>query len=84
MDNKKKIKAKANANRVAAYALSGVMLASVIPYNVFASPDVAKNEIPASITSNQGLEVGPAKTPTPVGDPAPDALSSATYYKKAN
>lgn len=37
MDNKKKAKAKANANRVAAYALSGVMLASMIPYNVFAS-----------------------------------------------
>ena len=36
MDNKKKLKAKANANRVAAYALSGVMLASMIPYNVFA------------------------------------------------
>lgn len=37
MDNKKKLKAKANANRVAAYALSGVMLASMIPYNVFAN-----------------------------------------------
>lgn len=39
MDNKKKAKAKAkaNANRVAAYALSGVMLASMIPYNVFAN-----------------------------------------------
>ena len=36
MDNKRKVKAKANANRVAAYALSGVMLASMIPYNVFA------------------------------------------------
>lgn len=34
MDNKKK---KFNTNRVAAYALSGVMLASVIPYNVFAN-----------------------------------------------
>ena len=34
MDNKKK---KFNTNRVAAYALSGVMLASVIPYNVFAT-----------------------------------------------
>ena len=34
MDNKKK---KLNTNRVAAYALSGVMLASVIPYNVFAN-----------------------------------------------
>ena len=34
MDNKRK---KFNTNRVAAYALSGVMLASVIPYNVFAT-----------------------------------------------
>ncbi len=38
MDNKKK---KFNTNRVAAYALSGVMLASVIPYNVFATEDKA-------------------------------------------
>lgn len=37
MDNKKKAKAKANANRVAAYALSGIMIASMIPYNVFAN-----------------------------------------------
>ncbi|MDU5571429.1 MAG: Rib/alpha-like domain-containing protein, partial [Peptoniphilus harei] len=45
MDNKKKAKAKAkaNANRVAAYALSGVMLASMIPYNVFAQTNKAEN-----------------------------------------
>lgn len=35
MDNKKKF----NTNRLAAYALSGVMLASVVPYNVFANED---------------------------------------------
>ena len=40
MSNKKKV----NANRVAAYALSGVMLAGIIPYNVFASPDVTKKK----------------------------------------
>ena len=42
MDNKKK---KFNTNRVAAYALSGVMLASVIPYNVFANAEVFNDNI---------------------------------------
>lgn len=83
MDNKKKAKAKANANRVAAYALSGVMLAGMIPYNVFASPTDTKKAITDATTNNQTLEVGPANTKTPVGNPA-DALSSATYYRKAN
>lgn len=50
MDNKKK---KFNTNRVAAYALSGVMLASVIPYNVFADQEVAKENIPVALTSTQ-------------------------------
>ena len=77
MSNKRKV----NANRVAAYALSGVMLASMIPYNVFASPDKA---LTAATTGEQKLELSHAKTPTPVGAPATDALSSATYYKKAN
>lgn len=78
MDKKKKV----NANRVAAYALSGVMLASVIPYNVFASPDKA---LTAATTGEQKLEFSTEKTPTPVGEPqANDALSSATYYTKAN
>ena len=50
MDNKKK---KFNTNRVAAYALSGVMLASVVPYNVFANT----SEI------NNALEIAAEKTP---------------------
>ena len=50
MDNKKK---KFNTNRVAAYALSGVMLASVIPYNVFANQEVAKENIQVALTSTQ-------------------------------
>ena len=45
MDNKKK---KFNTNRVAAYALSGVMLASVIPYNVFASTSQVNNALEMS------------------------------------
>lgn len=48
MDNKKKLKAKANANRVAAYALSGVMLASMIPYNVFANANEVNNVLEVS------------------------------------
>ncbi|MGR5591301.1 hypothetical protein [Peptoniphilus grossensis] len=78
MDNKKKIKAKANANRVAAYALSGVMLASMIPYNVFASPAGLNNAIEI-----EG-EKTPAAQKAPLRESTPDALSSATYYKKAN
>ncbi|WP_229062595.1 InlB B-repeat-containing protein, partial [Peptoniphilus harei] len=81
MDNKKK---KFNTNRVAAYALSGVMLAGMIPYNVFANPDVAKKKIPATITSDHELEIGHENTPTAVRAGGADALSSATYYKKAN
>lgn len=45
MDNKKKF----NTNRVAAYALSGVMLASVIPYNVFANVEKTQNAIEESM-----------------------------------
>lgn len=78
MDNKKKAKAKANANRVAAYALSGVMLASMIPYNVFASPTGLNNALQIS------TEKTPAAQKAPEGKPAADALSSATYYNKAN
>ncbi len=81
MSNKKKV----NANRVAAYALSGVMLAGIIPYNVFASPDVTKKEIQSSITSDQGLGVSTKEAPTRVrSGETTDALSSATYYRKAN
>ena len=57
MDNKKKIKAKANANRVAAYALSGVMLASMIPYNVFATQEKAEEAV------NNNFEISAEPTP---------------------
>lgn len=50
MDNKKK---KLNTNRVAAYALSGVMLASVIPYNVFAHASEVDNTFGISDQKNQ-------------------------------
>ncbi|MDU1643237.1 hypothetical protein [Peptoniphilus harei] len=57
MDKKKKF----NTNRVAAYALSGVMLASVIPYNVFATEDQAQNALNnAAAASEPGLEVSPS------------------------
>ncbi|MFR4554215.1 MAG: InlB B-repeat-containing protein, partial [Peptoniphilus sp.] len=48
MDNKKK---KFNTNRVAAYALSGVMLASVIPYNVFATENQAREAASGAIAT---------------------------------
>ena len=79
MDNKKKAKAKANANRVAAYALSGVMLAGMIPYNVFASPAGLNNTLEISTEKTHAAQKAPAGEPTTT-----DALSSATYYNKAN
>ena len=54
MDNKKK---KFNTNRVAAYALSGVMLASVIPYNVFATKEKAEEAV------NNNFEISAEPTP---------------------
>ena len=54
MDNKKK---KFNTNRVAAYALSGVMLASVIPYNVFATQEKAEEAV------NNNFEISAEPTP---------------------
>ena len=51
MDNKKK---KFNTNRVAAYALSGVMLASVIPYNVFADAKDVKEQFEISAERTSG------------------------------
>lgn len=75
MDKKKKV----NANRVAAYALSGVMLASVIPYNVFANAGEVNNTLGVSaekqLTSQQAGDSSNAQV---------DATTSATYYKKAN
>lgn len=72
MDNKKKAKAKANANRVAAYALSGVMLASMIPYNVFASPAETTKALSTVAASDQTLRLSPAGQPaTGVREAAP-------------
>lgn len=79
MDNKKK---KFNTNRVAAYALSGVMLASVIPYNVFANVDKAQSAISAA-ASGSGLEMDPAKGPaTGVRDAAPPEDTDTTSDAK--
>lgn len=58
MDKKKKF----NTNRVAAYALSGVMLASVIPYNVFATEGQAQNALNnAAAASGSDLGIAPEK-----------------------
>ncbi|MDU5467855.1 MAG: InlB B-repeat-containing protein, partial [Peptoniphilus harei] len=83
MDNKKKAKAKANANRVAAYALSGVMLASMIPYNVFANTSETQKAISMAATGEQNLELSHENTPIPVGNPAQDNLPE-NKYPKAN
>ncbi|WP_144020114.1 Rib/alpha-like domain-containing protein, partial [Peptoniphilus phoceensis] len=69
MDNKKK---KFNTNRVAAYALSGVMLASMVPYNVFANPEQAQNALTtAAAASEPRLALSPDKAPVAVRDAAP-------------
>ncbi|MDU6784161.1 MAG: Rib/alpha-like domain-containing protein, partial [Peptoniphilus harei] len=86
MDNKKKAKAKANANRVAAYALSGVMLASMIPYNVFANEEALnKNIQEASNKQEQELEINPtALHNTSVRDAAaPEDTSTKADAKNA-
>ncbi|MFR3064196.1 InlB B-repeat-containing protein, partial [Peptoniphilus sp.] len=78
MDNKKK---KFNTNRVAAYALSGVMLASVIPYNVFANMTGTEK---TAIEAANKLGISSPKIDRAVRAENTDALSSATYYNKAN
>ena len=78
MDNKKK---KFNTNRVAAYALSGVMLASVIPYNVFANMTGTEK---TAIEAANKLGISSPKIDGAVRAENTDALSSATYYNKAN
>ena len=82
MDNKKK---KFNTNRVAAYALSGVMLASVIPYNVFANVEKAENAINTfAAASRSNLDVAPEKAPVAVGDAAePEDTSTSSDAKNA-
>lgn len=79
MDNKRK---KFNTNRVAAYALSGVMLASVIPYNVFATNMTGTEK--ATIEAADKLGISSPKINGAVRAENTDALSSATYYNKAN
>lgn len=67
MDNKKKF----NTNRLAAYALSGVMLASVIPYNVFATQEKAQNALTtAAAASEPKLALSPANDPVAVANAA--------------
>lgn len=82
MDNKKK---KFNTNRVAAYALSGVMLASVIPYNVFANVEKAENAINTfAAASRSNLDVAPEKAPVALGDAAePEDTSTSSDAKNA-
>ncbi len=82
MDNKKK---KFNTNRVAAYALSGVMLASVIPYNVFANAEKTKNAINTVAEENgSGLGIAPAKGPVGVKDAAqPEDTTTSADAKNA-
>ena len=80
MDNKKK---KFNTNRVAAYALSGVMLASVIPYNVFANPEQAQNALTtAAAASGSVLESAPENVPVAVRDAAPPEDTSTSSDAK--
>ena len=74
MDNKKKF----NTNRVAAYALSGVLLASVIPYNVFANPGVLNNKI----QSDSSLEKSPEDKKISVRDAAPPEDTSTSADAK--
>ena len=82
MDNKKK---KFNTNRVAAYALSGVMLASVIPYNVFANSEKAQDAInTVAEESGSGLGIAPAKGPVGVKDAAqPEDTTTSADAKDA-
>lgn len=74
MDNKKKF----NTNRVAAYALSGVMLASAIPYNVFANPGVLNDKN----HSESSLEKSPEKPNIAVRDAAPPEDTSTSSDAK--
>ena len=82
MDNKKK---KFNTNRVAAYALSGVMLASVIPYNVFANAEKTQDAINTVVEENgSGLGIAPAKGPVGVKDAAkPEDTTTSADAKDA-
>lgn len=67
MDKKRKV----NTNRVAAYALSGVMLASMVPYNVFANPEQAQNALTtAAAASEPRLALSPAKDQVAVANAA--------------
>ena len=79
MDKKRKV----NTNRVAAYALSGVMLASMVPYNVFASPEKTQSAISAA-AAGSGLEMAPAKGPVAVANAAePEDTATSADAKDA-
>ncbi|WP_454206377.1 hypothetical protein [Peptoniphilus sp. Marseille-Q6390] len=62
MDNKKKF----NTNRLAAYALSGVMLASVVPYNVFANTEALNNNLEISDVIKSGQQKAGQEKDVPV------------------
>lgn len=81
MDKKKKF----NTNRVAAYALSGVMLASVIPYNVFADVEKTQNAINhVAAASGSDLGIAPEKDQVAVRDAAaPEDTSTSADAKNA-
>ena len=81
MDKKKKF----NTNRVAAYALSGVMLASVIPYNVFADVEKTQNAINhVAAASGSDLGIAPKKDQVAVRDAAaPEDTSTSADAKNA-
>ncbi|MCI5643156.1 MAG: hypothetical protein MR285_03480, partial [Peptoniphilus sp.] len=69
MDKNKKV----NANRVAAYALSGVMLASMIPYNVFAST----SQVDKIVANNAMLAATPKDIATREAAPPMESEVSA-------
>ena len=77
MDNKKK---KFNTNRVAAYALSGVMLASVIPYNVFANQEKAEEAAKQTIQLQNAQTTGGIAT---IDAAAPEDTSTSSDAKDA-
>ena len=81
MDKKRKV----NTNRVAAYALSGVMLASMIPYNVFANPEQAQNALTtAAAASEPRLALSPAKDQVAVANAAePEDTTTSADAKNA-
>ena len=63
-----------------AVGLALAMTLGSVPYNVFATRDLRNSAVKSKYQAE--MEIGPAVHGGPVG--APDAMSSATYYRKAN